>query len=350
MVTYPFGEDITFKGLNLIRSSNWGLIKDVKIGPSIRKIFLDIALFLTALKLLKKNNYDVIHSHEEAAFFSVYLAKKYNMKHVYDMHSSLPQQLSNFDTFNFKVIKNIFEYLENTVINSCQAIITICPELAELVESYKLQTPHELIENTADDTKVFSSSTKNIRKDFKLNNHKVILYTGTFEPYQGIDILLNAFKSVADTHPDTRLIMVGGNDEQVKKYKLLAGTLEINDLVKFSGTVHPSEIPAYINASDIIVSPRCTGTNTPLKIYGYLRTGKPLVATNLLTHTQVLNDEVAILVEPDEQGICDGLKVVLDNTEFGATKANAAKLLADEHYSDAIYTQKVKKIYESIKY
>ena len=41
-----------------------------------------------------------------------------------------------------------------------------------------------------------------------------------------------------------------------------------------------------------------TGTNTPLKIYSYLRSGKPIVATNLLTHTQVLTPDIAKLVEP----------------------------------------------------
>ena len=52
-------------------------------------------------------------------------------------------------------------------------------------------------------------------------------------------------------------------------------------------------------ACDILVSPRIRGTNTPLKIYSYLRSGKPIVATDLLTHTQVLSPDVARLVAPD---------------------------------------------------
>jgi len=45
----------------------------------------------------------------------------------------------------------------------------------------------------------------------------------------------------------------------------------------------------------VLVSPRSSGTNTPLKIYQYLRAGRPIVATRLLTHTQVLSDQTAIL-------------------------------------------------------
>jgi len=348
MVTYPFGEDATFDGLNIFRSGNWGLIKDVKIGPSIQKIFLDISLFLTTRKLLKKNKYDVIHSHEEAAFFAMGLAKKYNMLHVYDMHSSLPQQLANFNSFNLGFFKNIFEYLENKVLTSCDATITICPELAELVEGFNLDTPHELIENTADDSKVFSNSSTNIREKHKLQDKKTILYTGTFEAYQGIDILFHAFKDTLSKNPEAYLIMVGGREEQIEKYKQLAESLGVENSVLFTGTVHPSEIPSYIEAADMIASPRCTGTNTPLKIYGYLRTGKPIIATDMLTHTQVLNNEVALLVPPNESGISQGMNQLIANPALGVSKVAAAKKLAEEKYSDEIYMHKVKKLYDAI--
>ncbi len=349
MVTYPFGENINFEGMNIIRSSNWGIIKDVKIGPSIKKIFLDISLYLHAVRLLKKNDYDVLHSHEEAAFFSVYLAKRFKLKHVYDMHSSLPQQLSNFNAFNLNFLKKIFKYLEDIVIKSCDAIITICPDLAVLVEGYKLDTPHLLIENTADDGKVFSANKTNIREKHNLVDKKIILYTGTFEAYQGIDILLQAFKTVLHHEPNVFLILVGGNKEQVLFYRKQANDLNINEAILFSGTVHPSEIPSYIKASDLIVSPRSTGTNTPLKIYGYLRSGKPIVATNLLTHTQVLNDNVAILVKPNAEGISNGLLSVLRDPNYASSKAQAAQNLADLEYSDELYTKRVHKIYSALK-
>ncbi len=348
MVTYPFGEDIEFDGLKIIRSSNYGIINDVKIGPSVKKIFLDISLYFTARKLLKKNKYDVIHSHEEAAFFAMYFAKKYNMLHVYDMHSSLPQQLENFGAFNFIFLKKFFEYFESKVLNSCDAVITICPELANLVESFNLNTPHELIENTADDSKVFSNNVKNIRELYSLQDRKIILYTGTFEAYQGIDILFNAFNGTLDKNPHAFLILVGGRDEQIQNYTKLAISLGIDQSILFTGTVHPSEIPSYIQSADIIVSPRCTGTNTPLKIYGYLRSGKPIVATNILTHTQVLNKKVAILVPPNKEGLNQGMTELIKNPALGDEKARAAQQLAEIKYSDEIYMHKVSKLYAAI--
>ena len=78
-------------------------------------------------------------------------------------------------------------------------------------------------------------------------------------------------------------------------------------------SVRPSEIPAYLLAADVLVSPRSRGTNTPLKIYQYLRSGKPIVATRLLTHTQVLDDDTAILTGVSAAEFADGILSALEN-------------------------------------
>ena len=63
----------------------------------------------------------------------------------------------------------------------------------------------------------------------------------------------------------------------------------------------------------MLASPRIRGTNTPLKIYSYLRSGKPIVATNLITHTQVLTPDIALLVEPEAEAFAAGLARLIDD-------------------------------------
>ena len=75
----------------------------------------------------------------------------------------------------------------------------------------------------------------------------------------------------------------------------------------FTGQQPAREIPAFVQACDILVSPRRRGTNTPLKIYSYLRSGKPIVATDLLTHTQVLSPAVARLVPAEAKAFAAGV-------------------------------------------
>jgi glycosyltransferase involved in cell wall biosynthesis len=97
LVTYPLGEDVKMAKLRIFRLSNFLRLKKIRIGPSAAKIPLDAALTLKALGRILRSRYDLVYSHEEAAFPGLLLSKLAHIPHLYDMHSSLPQQLENFE-------------------------------------------------------------------------------------------------------------------------------------------------------------------------------------------------------------------------------------------------------------
>src|SRR5258708_4518104 len=96
LVTYPFGRDVSMPGLRVFRCLRPPFVRDVAVGPSLAKIPLDALLALTALRRACSGRYDVVHSHEEGGLIGVALAGMLRIPHLYDMHSSLPQQLGNF--------------------------------------------------------------------------------------------------------------------------------------------------------------------------------------------------------------------------------------------------------------
>jgi len=348
LVTYPIGEDIALPGLTILRSGKPPFVNDVKIGPSISKLFLDFALYSATVRQLRQSRYDVLHTHEEAAFFGPRLARKFELIHVYDMHSSLPQQLGNFGSFNLAPLRWVFERLERYVLKNSDGVITICSDLADVAVPLCDGVPHSMIENTGDDAKVFTPEDSNIREQLGLDKKKVLVYTGTLEPYQGIDILLRAFKLVVAQQPDVHLVVVGGREGQVAGYQDMARELGIGKAVSFTGMVSPAKIPAFVRLADVIVSPRSSGTNTPLKIYGYLRAGCPLVATNLATHTQVLDDNVAHLVDPTPEAFAEGICTVLRDDEYRRRLAEAARQRAEQEFADEHYVAKVAGFYEDV--
>lgn len=346
LITYPFGNDVELPGLRIVRCRRPPFVRDVRIGPSLGKLLLDVPLYTETARMLRKHAYDVLHSHEEAAFFAMRLARRHGVRHVYDMHSSLPQQLRNFSAYNLAPVRAVFEWLERRVLERCDGVITICPELAEIAARYCGGRPHEMIENTADDKAVFGRHGADPRDTYGLAGKQVILYTGTFEPYQGLDLLLQAFASLSSAYREAHLLMVGGTPAQVQHYKSQARGLA--DAVTFVGSVHPGQIPAFLDAADLIVSPRSRGTNTPLKIYGYMRSQRPIVATDLPTHTQVLDSEVARLVAPTADGIAAGLRAILDNPAYGVRLAQAAAARAEQRFSDAAYLERVEAFYRRV--
>ena len=110
----------------------------------------------------------------------------------------------------------------------------------------------------------------------------------------------------------------------------------------FAGQRPAEDIPLFLDAADVLVSPRSTGTNTPLKIYQYLRSGRPIVATRLLTHTQVLNDDVAILTPATPEGFAEGIVAALSDQGRARTVGDRARELADTKYSYEAYLNRTR--------
>jgi len=170
----------------------------------------------------------------------------------------------------------------------------------------------------------------------------MVLYTGTFEAYQGLELLFAAMAIVAKHRPDARLILAGGKPDQVARAREQATVAGIGDVTTFTGERPAAEIPAYLLACDVLVSPRSRGTNTPLKIYQYLRSGRVIVATRLLTHTQVLSDETAILTGATPQEFADGILTALADPAAAAAIAARARQLADTKYTYEAYLEKTR--------
>jgi glycosyltransferase involved in cell wall biosynthesis len=348
LVTYPFGEEVTIPGLRVFRCLRPPLMTAVRIGPSLAKIPLDLAITLTTLRRALSERYDVIHSHEEGSFIGVILAGLLGLPHLYDMHSSLPQQLSNFSFTRSPLLTWIFSWMERFVIRRSRVVIVICPQLEETVRRIDAAVPVVLIENApgSGDAPVEGSGAA-IRAELGIGvGAPMVLYTGTFEHYQGLDLLFAAARRVKAVRPDVRFVLAGGRAEQVAEAAKAIARDGLSGEVMFAGQRPADEIPRFLDAADVLVSPRSTGTNTPLKIYQYLRSGRPIVATRLLTHTQVLDDEVAVLTPATPEGFADGILSAVRDPSMGRTIGARARRLAETKYSYEAYLNRTRQACE----
>lgn len=349
LVTYPIGADVTLPGLRIIRSWRPPFIRSVPIGPSLRKIVLDAFLCLKAWSVARRGRYDAIHSHEEAGVPGVLLARWLKIPHLYDMHSSLPQQLSNFKFSGAALARGVFQKAEDFMIGGSGAVITICQDLQDTVVGMGHGDRAVLIENVmgGDVDETPGPGRDAVRAQWGIDAAApLVLYTGTFEKYQGLDLLLDAAALLQQTHPAARTLVVGGSPEQVAEYKAKAEARHLP--VVFTGQRPPHEIPHFVDACDILVSPRISGTNTPLKIYSYLRSGRPIVATNLHTHTQVLSADHALLADPTPAGVAAGLARMIDDPTEAARLSANARTLSDQRYSRQVYLARTRDIYRRL--
>ncbi len=242
----------------------------VKIGPSAAKIPLDILLSFSALRRALSGRYDAVHSHEEGGLIGIVLSAILRVPHLYDMHSSLPQQLSNFAFSRSSVLLGAFRFIERIMIRRSRVVIVICPSLEETVKAIEPAAHVVLIENApgSAEEQASEADAAAVRAQWGLApNTPLVLYTGTFEAYQGLDLLFAAMAVVKQSRPDARLLLAGGKPDQVARAVADARAAGIGDVTIFAGERPAPEIPAYLLAADVLTSPRSKGTNTPLKIY-----------------------------------------------------------------------------------
>lgn len=362
LLTYGQGQDVDIPGVRIIRIPRFAWLGPVKVGPSLLKLFLDVFMVIWTVALLLLRRYDVVHAHEEAVFFCRFLKPLFRFKLIYDMHSSLPQQLSNFRFTTSRLLIRLFEALENSCLRKADAVITICPDLAEYaVPRMPDPSRHFLIENSIfDDVRLRGApQVATVPKNGAPaappaepelpSDRPLVVYAGTFESYQGLDILLPAFAEARKTRPDAMLVMVGGSRPQVERYRAMAEGLGLNGDCVFTGQVAPNLARRLATKAAVLVSPRSAGTNTPLKIYEQLASGIPLVATRIHSHTQVLTDDVCILVPPEPRAMAQGMVTALsDERRRGSVSANA-RALYEEKYSRAAYEAKMRRLLDVLR-
>jgi len=350
LVTYPFGRDVTMAGLRLHRSWRPPFVSRVKIGPSLAKIPLDLLLAVKALHVAVKWRFDVVHSHEEGGAIGLVLAWLRGVPHLYDMHSSLPEQLSNFQFSRSRVLLAAFRFLERQMVRRSASVIVICRHLEDVARAIDPDAHVVLIENapgSGDTTR--PSGPNSVRAQAGIpDGVPLILYTGTFEAYQGLDLLYEAMRVVRAQSPEARLLMAGGHPDQVARARAEAERAGVGAATVFVGERPFEEIPLFLEAADVLVSPRSRGKNTPLKIYQYLRAGRPIVATNLLTHTQVLDGSVAVLTDPSPEAFGAGILSVLRDRDLAAQLSRRARHLADTRYTYEAYLDRTRDAVEPI--
>ncbi len=149
-----------------------------------------------------------------------------------------------------------------------------------------------------------------LREKLGVSNYTVIGYIGQLYPWKGVDSLLEAISFLPDKlRRKIRVLIVGGsyNQEYLIKLREMTKSLSLSNIVKYTGFVNPREVPKYLKAIDIAVIPTpdtVLGREAmPIKIFEYMISGKPIIATDIPPHRQIFEEcssKIGVLVKPDD--------------------------------------------------
>jgi glycosyltransferase involved in cell wall biosynthesis len=210
--------------------------------------------------------------------------------------------------------KNYFLY--ERFIKRCKKIITITQGLKNLFIKKEVNENNILVAPDGVDFKKFNISLNKEECRKKLNlptDKKIVLYTGHLYRWKGVDVLAEASKFL----PENYLVyFVGGTEEDIKKFKFRYSKLESIQVI---GHRPYSEIPCWLKAADVLVLPNSKKEEisrewtSPIKLFEYMASSRPIVASDLPSIREILNKNNSILVEPDDPGsLANGIKEVLE--------------------------------------
>lgn len=323
VLAYPLGKPVSLPNMQLQRSRNLFGIRNVRIGFSFKKILLDLGMLGRLPSLLQTGRYDVVHVLEEMALPVIFLCRRKQLPVIYDMQSSLPDQLRTNAFCRLGAVQFALRKVEDWMLRRATAVI--CS--AGLLHHVKARAPHAL----AYEWKFAGQPRDETHRPVALREHlgfaadaRIIMYCGTFESYQGIDMFLAAIPRVLNVIPNAVALLVGATPDDDLMADPSASELVRQRKLHILPRQPRHTIPSYLAIADVLVSPRSYGDNVPLKIFDYLLSGKPIVATDILAHRSILNDQIAKLVACSPSAIAEGINHLLLHHDEAARIAKAA--------------------------
>lgn len=156
------------------------------------------------------------------------------------------------------------------------------------------------------------------------------MYTGHLYSWKGVDTLAEAAKEI----PSVQVYFVGGTDFDVNRFQQKYGDIPN---IKIIGHRPHAEIPVWQKAADILVLPNTAKEDiskyytSPMKLFEYMASGRPIVASNIPSITELLDKENALLVLPDDvQNLVAGINTLMLSPQKGVL-ADRALLDVKEH-------------------
>jgi glycosyltransferase involved in cell wall biosynthesis len=208
-------------------------------------------------------------------------------------------------------------------LRSLSGIVVLTRRIRKLIETKNVRPEKIIVAPDGVDLKIFRKHVKRRSLGFP-KGIRVVGYVGRFltmEKEKGIPELVSALALVKKSLPGVRLCCIGGPMSAAKKYRELASAegLSPSDCL-FLDQVPSEEIPSFLKSFDICAMPFPWSEHyayfmSPLKMFEYMASGKPIIATDLPSIREVLHHgKNAYLVKPDNiRSLADGIIRVLEN-------------------------------------
>lgn len=254
-----------------------------------KAFYLNTIFFLIRLVFIKIKKEDLIYTRDDKLLPLFMFFKR---RVIWECHS-LPKKSNKYS--------NIFK--------SCYRFIVLTNELKNMLIDSGVDCKKILVSPSAVDISKFDINIKkdDARKELKLPIDKIILgYTGNFKTNgmdKGINDILKAIKIL--NNKNFLFVAVGGSSEDINFYKKISQDIGVDDQVIFLERVDLSKLAVYQKSFDILLMPFPFNKHyayfmSPLKMFEYMSSGRPIIASNLPSICEILDEKACLFCNSDD--------------------------------------------------
>jgi len=317
VMTYHLGKERPFP-FEIHRIPDVPHYRKTSAGPSIRKItHLNPALTRLSRAVASRIDFDIVHAiHMEGL-----LVAKRAIPHlpiVYDAHTSLegelPEYLSHLPR---SLVGNVAARLDRIIPAKADFTIAVSRRLKDLLlDSHAVNNDAIAVIPNGVEYDLFNAPKKHSVENLQ------IIFTGNDAPYQGLDLLLDAFERLLVRRPEARLQLTGSSD--FARERKLVEKLGLSRAVSISRSSFEEEV-ALLKRAAIAVSPRSNCDGVPQKILNYMAAGKAIVACEGSGETLRHGVTGLCVKNDDPQHMADALCRLIDSPLLASQLGEAAR-------------------------
>lgn len=325
------------------------LVKDfLACGISVfdlhAKSKLDLNAYLRLGKLLKKGDFDILHTHSYRADLSgIFWGKLLGRVHM--VVSSVHNTESIYLNPIFSFLARVGSVFQDKIIVISEAVreyliknVKIKPQKIKRIY-YGLEFPNKQRDNPTTD----------VREEYGIDNDcPVVGIVARLAPQKGHKYLLEAMPQVIEQIPDVKLLIIGHEDKTPKQeLETYARALGIANNVIFCG--FRDDVTSIMSQLDVLVLPSLW-EGFGLVLLEAMAAGKPIVATNVGPIPEVvINGKTGFLVPPkDAHALAGQILKVLQNRDIAQALSEAGKIRFQKHFTVEKMVQQTEEIYDRL--
>jgi starch synthase len=286
-------------------------------------------------------------------------SKKMGIPIIYEVNGDIVEEYTQQGLSLSRLQWAVIHLVTRLMFENAGQVITVSHTLkSKTIRRWRLRKDNvTAIENGAlvdlfdySDQEVVSS----IRAKYGLNGNSSIIFVGTFKPWHGLDLLVESFGQVVTSHPDSKLLLVGDGPLR-KEIETQVERLNLKENVIFTGLVQHQEVPILLNAADIaVLNPkvsRASVSQSPLKLFEYMASGKAIIAPSIPNTERILTHrQNGLLIPPNDRASlkCALLELIEDEPLRKRLGEDAKRQATEKHSWDRTVEELEKVILELI--